>query len=121
GPVIVYYGHAVQQSYEKAHPIRSRSWPRLHMTRIGGITIGTLLGVSLLSQCLPSQASAAAAKDSSLSVPGRDRERSVSIVVLQAGDKHGHERNPGLEANFILLANLARQAAATSPRPDLIC
>ena len=93
-----------------------------NMTRMGVVTIGTLFWVSLFSPCAANgQESAAAAKDSPLSAPGRDPERSVSIAVLQAGTRHYKAGNPGLEANFALFANLARQATAAQPRPDLIC
>ena len=51
----------------------------------------------------------------------RDPERTVIVVALQAGSKHCAKRNPGTEANFSVLAGLARQAAAAQPRPDLIC
>lgn len=52
---------------------------------------------------------------------GRDPGRIVSVVALQAGAGHYRKGNPGLEANFALLAGLARDAAAARPRPDLIC
>jgi predicted amidohydrolase len=53
--------------------------------------------------------------------PGREPERTVRVVVLQAGLNHSKEGNPGFEANFARLAELARQAAVAPPRPDLIC
>jgi len=48
----------------------------------------------------------------------RDPDRTVTIVALQAGTGHSKAGNPGLEANFGLFAQLAREAAAISP--DLI-
>jgi len=48
----------------------------------------------------------------------RDPERTVTVAVLQAGTDHSRGGNPGLEANFNLLADLAREAARI--RPDLI-
>lgn len=51
----------------------------------------------------------------------RNSKRIVNIVALQAGNKHYQKGNPGLEANFALFAELARQAAASKPLPDLIC
>jgi predicted amidohydrolase len=48
-------------------------------------------------------------------------ERAVRIAVVQAGTNHYSKGNPGPEANFTLLADLARQAAAAQPRPDLVC
>ena len=93
-----------------------------NLTRMGVVRIGTLLWVSLFSPgSANSQESAAAAKDSPHSAAGRDSERSVSIAALQAGTRHYQAGNPGLEANFALFANLAREAAAAPPRPDLIC
>lgn len=53
--------------------------------------------------------------------PARDPEKTVHIAVVQAGTRHSDSGNPGMEANFSLLAGLARQAAAAQPRPDLIC
>lgn len=44
-----------------------------------------------------------------------DPNRTVTIVTLQAGTQHSSNGNPGLEANFQLLADLARQAARTAP------
>jgi predicted amidohydrolase len=46
-------------------------------------------------------------------------ERAVVIAVVQAGADHGRKGNPGPEANFTLLAGLAREAAAAAA-PDLI-
>jgi predicted amidohydrolase len=48
----------------------------------------------------------------------RDPDRTVTVAVLQAGTNHSRGGNPGPEANFGLLAGLAREAAAA--RPDLI-
>lgn len=47
-----------------------------------------------------------------------DPNRVVRIAVLQAGTAHSSSRNPGCDANFRLLAGLARQAAKA--RPDII-
>ena len=44
-----------------------------------------------------------------------DPDRKITVAVLQAGRDHGKDGNPGLEANFGLLANLARDAASASP------
>jgi len=49
---------------------------------------------------------------------GDDSERTVKIAVLQAGTAHYADGNPGLDANFSVLAELAREAAGASP--DLI-
>lgn len=51
----------------------------------------------------------------------RDPQRTVNITALQAGSNHYKNGNPGPEANFTLFANLARKAAASVPKPDLIC
>jgi len=51
-------------------------------------------------------------------VPTRDPDRTVKVAALQAGTDHSRDGNPGLEANFSLLADLAREAARV--RPDLI-
>ena len=48
----------------------------------------------------------------------RDPEQTITVAVLQVGTDHSRDGNPGLEANFRLLSNLARQAAEA--RPDLI-
>lgn len=48
----------------------------------------------------------------------RDPNQVVRIAVLQAGTRHSKKGNPGCEANFSLLAGLARDAARTTP--DLI-
>jgi predicted amidohydrolase len=44
--------------------------------------------------------------------------RAIRVTVLQAGTAHSHSGNPGLEANWALYADLARQAASNAP--DLI-
>jgi predicted amidohydrolase len=49
---------------------------------------------------------------------GRDPNRALTIVVLQAGTDHSSDGNPGPEVNFELFARLAQEAAALSP--DLI-
>jgi predicted amidohydrolase len=51
----------------------------------------------------------------------RDPARVVRVAVVQAGEKHFAGGNPGPEANFSVLAGQARQAAASRPRPELIC
>jgi predicted amidohydrolase len=48
----------------------------------------------------------------------RRPDRVVKIAVVQAGEQHSRGGNPGFEANFGCLAELARQAA--KDRPDLI-
>ena len=48
----------------------------------------------------------------------RHPDREVKIAVVQAGEQHSRGGNPGFEANFGCLAELARQAA--KDRPDLI-
>jgi predicted amidohydrolase len=48
----------------------------------------------------------------------RDPEVKLRIATVQAGQAHFAKGNPGLEANFTTLANLARKAAAE--HPDLI-
>jgi predicted amidohydrolase len=45
----------------------------------------------------------------------RDSNRMITIAVLQAGTNHSKNGNPGLEANFKLLAGLAREASSVSP------
>jgi len=47
-----------------------------------------------------------------------DPDRVVKVAVLQAGTEHDRNGNPGCEANFNLLASLAREAAKA--KPDLI-
>jgi predicted amidohydrolase len=47
-----------------------------------------------------------------------DPDRTVTVAVLQAGTDHSHGGNPGPEANWRLLASLAREAAGADP--DLI-
>ncbi|MDO9254702.1 MAG: nitrilase-related carbon-nitrogen hydrolase [Bacteroidales bacterium] len=51
----------------------------------------------------------------------RDPQQTVNITALQAGSNHYKNGNPGLETNFTLFANLARKAASSVPKPDLIC
>lgn len=51
----------------------------------------------------------------------RDPGRVVNITALQAGSDHFRNGNPGLEANFALFADLARKAAKSDPKPDIIC
>jgi predicted amidohydrolase len=51
----------------------------------------------------------------------RDSDRTVHIAVVQAGEDHFAQGNPGPQANFELLETQARKAAASEPRPDLIC
>ena len=52
----------------------------------------------------------------------RDPAKAVNIAVVQPGSsRYFSASNPGPEANFTLVANLARQAAAAQPRPDVIC
>jgi predicted amidohydrolase len=51
----------------------------------------------------------------------RDPEKSMHIVVLQAGSQHYKTGNPGFETNFTLFEKLAREAAKSHPKPDLIC
>jgi len=53
-----------------------------------------------------------------VAVPPADPNRTVHIAVLQAGKNHGRGGNKGCEANFNLLAGLAREAAKA--KPDLI-
>jgi len=51
----------------------------------------------------------------------RDPARTVRIAVIQAGTNHYRAGNPGMEANFSALVDMARQAARAQPRLDLIC
>lgn len=51
----------------------------------------------------------------------RDSDRKVQVAALQAGEHHYARGNPGPQANFDALAAQARAAAASQPRPDLIC
>lgn len=51
----------------------------------------------------------------------KDTGRIVNIVVLQAGNEHYKNGNPGSEANFLLFEQLAKEAARSVPYPDLIC
>ena len=46
------------------------------------------------------------------------QDRVVTIAVLQAGKDHSKNGNPGLETNFALFEQLAREAASAAP--DLI-
>jgi predicted amidohydrolase len=45
----------------------------------------------------------------------QENDRKVRITALQAGNDHSKDGNPGFEANFSLLANLAREAKKDSP------
>jgi predicted amidohydrolase len=54
------------------------------------------------------------------SAASRDPARIVRVAVVQAGEKHYAQGNPGPQANFDLLAQQAREAAAAQPRPDVI-
>lgn len=51
----------------------------------------------------------------------RNPDRILNITSLQSGASHFKNGNPGIEANFALFADLARKAAASDPKPDLIC
>jgi len=51
----------------------------------------------------------------------RDPKRTVNVTALQAGSNHYAKGNPGLEANFSLMASLAREASRSKPKPNLIC
>lgn len=51
----------------------------------------------------------------------RDPERTVHIAVVQVGQNHYAQGNPGTETNFKVLETQARAAAASQPRPDVIC
>jgi predicted amidohydrolase len=51
----------------------------------------------------------------------RNPGRIVNITALQAGSNHFRNGNPGLEANFQVFESLARKAAASDPKPDIIC
>ena len=51
----------------------------------------------------------------------RDPARTINITALQAGSDHYKNGNPGSEANFGIFAALARKAAASATKPDLIC
>ena len=55
------------------------------------------------------------------SIDKRDPERVVNITALQAGNSHYANGNPGPGANFSRFEALARKAAVSDPRPDLIC
>jgi predicted amidohydrolase len=50
----------------------------------------------------------------------RDPARIVHIAVVQVGEKHYEQGNPGPEANFKVLEAQARAAAASNPKPDVI-
>lgn len=52
---------------------------------------------------------------------GRDPKRKVVVAALQAGVPRRGMPNMGPEANFNRLADEARKAAASEPRPELIC
>jgi predicted amidohydrolase len=54
------------------------------------------------------------------SISPRDAARIVRVAVIQAGADHYAKGNPGPEANFQVLAEEARKAAAARPRPDVI-
>jgi predicted amidohydrolase len=45
----------------------------------------------------------------------RDSDRVVTVAVLQAGEAHSREGNPGMEANWDLFARLAGKAAGAAP------
>jgi predicted amidohydrolase len=84
-----------------------------------------LVAMYWLALCAPGSTSergkAKLALDPPVAPLGRDPERVVNIVALQAGVGHYQGGNPGLDANFAMFAGLAKQAAASQPRPDLIC
>lgn len=50
----------------------------------------------------------------------RDPNRTVCIAVVQVGEKHYAQGNPGPEANFKELETQARAAAAAKPKPEVI-
>jgi predicted amidohydrolase len=60
-------------------------------------------------------------KISATPVTVRDPDKAVSITALQAGRKHYSNGNPGVDANFSQFEILARKAALSDPRPDIIC
>lgn len=51
----------------------------------------------------------------------RNPGKTVQIVALQAGTRHYKQGNPGNEANFAVFEQLAREAASSENKPDLIC
>ncbi len=64
-----------------------------------------------VAAALPVQQSRGPSQD----LGARDPNRAVSVAVLQAGTAHSGGGNPGCEANFALLARLAREAAQAGP------
>jgi predicted amidohydrolase len=58
--------------------------------------------------------------DTQPAAPARDPARIVRIAVVQAGENHYAQGNPGPEANFNIHAQQAREAAAARPRPEVI-
>ena len=77
------------------------------MTLLTTVTIKLVVLTGLC--CAGMQAPAAGAKQAN------DPNRVVRIAVLQAGAAHSESGNLGCEANFRLLAGLARQAAEAEP------
>jgi len=91
--------------------------PASSLSRTGRTKMKTL--VIALAALVPSlSTSPAPAKTPLQAADARDPNRSVRIAVLQAGTAHSKGGNPGPEANFDLLAGLAREAAQAGP--DLI-
>ncbi len=51
----------------------------------------------------------------------RNPDRIVNIVALQTGYEHYKNGNPGFNANFAVLEQQAKEAAAAQLKPELIC
>jgi len=83
-------------------------------TQVGALVVAAALIAAMLSP-------AARAQNAPGPDGGRGPKRKVTIAVLQAGARSRGRANPGSEANFALFADLARNAAASQPRPDMIC
>jgi predicted amidohydrolase len=95
-----------------------------HSARAG--LVAAVIGlIAVLAWRFAAREEAAGGGDAPEAVPARSAgapDRKVTVAVLQAGLNHGKGgKNPGMEANFTLFASLAREAAASDPRPDLIC
>jgi predicted amidohydrolase len=94
------------------------------VNRTAGI-IALLLAVAALTgqdgTAVRGQPQAPAGGGAAPRAAARDPNRTVTVAVVQAGKAHSRNGNPGMEANFARLADLARQAAASVPTPDLVC
>lgn len=93
----------------------------LNMIRSLPAVLGTLLMLMIFFCPANGQGKDKRIKHLPSTAYNRNPERIVTVVALQVGSKHFKNGNPGSDANFASFANLARQAASSRPRPDLIC